>query len=695
MVPALCAHNQHVRGVIFAPLAAEDASAPQARTPLLRLRDYSVGFHTTRGRITVVDRIALDLAPGEILALVGESGSGKSVTCRSLIGLAGPNAWRSGEARLGDLNLTEAGPRALDRLRGRRIAMVFQTPTACLDPIMSIGRHLVATLRRHQPLTAADARDRAVDLLRQVGIPEPERRLAAFPHELSGGMNQRVMIALALAGDPDLLIADEPTTALDVTLQAQILVLLRRLVHDRGLAMLLVTHDLGLVAQTCDRVAILYAGRVVEVAPVAELFANPRHRYTQALLRARPRLLGPKRLHPIAGEVPTPQARPAGCAFAPRCLHADDGCRAAPPPLRPLGHTRVACRHPAETDLMKPEPAAAAADDTVSAGPGDGQPILAVERLSRHFPLGRRLPFRPRPVLRAVDQVTLALGPGRTLGLVGESGCGKSTLGRMIIGLTLPTDGTLQVAGATMRPGAAVNRRQHARRVQMVFQDPGGSLDPRLPAGVQIAEPLRVHGRGRAPERAERARGLLDAVGLPTTLADAYPHQLSGGQIQRVAIARALVLDPPLLVCDEPTSALDVSVQAQVVNLLARIQQERRLGLLFISHDLGVVRSLADEIAVMYLGAIVESGPSDRLLEAPAHPYTQALIASVPEVAAARRHTAPALGGEPASAAALPAGCRFQPRCPMARPACREAAPALKPTGDGRQVACHVVHGDA
>ena len=666
------------------PEAPDRAVAVAAERPVLRLHGFSAGFVMAGGPVTVVDGLDLELRRGEITALVGESGSGKSVACQSLVGLNG--AWRQGRAEFDGIDLVASSERELSRLRGRRIAMIHQHPTACLDPVMSIGRHLVGTLARTCGLRGTAARAAAMALLREVGMPEPEARLRQFPHELSGGMNQRVMIALALSGRPALLIADEPTTALDVTVQARILRLLRRLVGERGLALLFITHDLGIVAELADRVAVLYAGRLAEVGATDQVLNRPRHPYTALLLRARPRLdTGLTRIA-AGGEVPGPGRRPAGCAFVPRCASADAACHRRPP-LDVFGGRAVACWHPLDGGLHGSSTAAAA--PRARAAPEDARPIIDATGLSKHFPLGSRRPFGRRATLRAVDGVTFSLHRGGSLGLVGESGCGKSTIARLVAGLARPSAGALIVDGAPAPSRSGL--RAHSRRVQMMFQNPLGSLDPRMTVGEQVAEPLRVHRLARPRECRERARGALAALGLGTDVAGAYPGQLSGGQLQRVVIARALILDPPLLVCDEPTSSLDVSVQAEVVDLLNRTRERRDLSHLFISHDLAVVRSVADDIAVMYRGRLVEVGPAATVLRHPAHPYTRALIAAVPgERDGSRPADVGAVFTEPA-----PSGCAYAPRCPLVRPRCREVAPDGKPMADGRLVACHVAHGDA
>ncbi|MCG8548082.1 MAG: ABC transporter ATP-binding protein, partial [Alphaproteobacteria bacterium] len=541
------------------------ASAPalHGAPPLLDLRRFTVGFETPQGRLTIAKGIDLALAAGEIVGLVGESGSGKSVSCLGLMNLLGKHAWREGYAAFEGCDLAGLSDREMDSIRGHRVGMIFQDPTASLNPVKSVGRQLIDTLMLHHDLKRNEAESVAVDWLSKVGIPDPRRRLAEYPHQLSGGMNQRVMIALALAAAPGLLIADEPTTALDVTIQAQILELLCTLVRDQGLALLLVTHDLGVVAQHCDRVAVMYSGRIVERGRVAEVFTAPRHPYTRALLQAQPRLTGARALlRSIPGDVPTPRDKTPGCAFAPRCALASEWCREHSPEMTVVGDLThaVACHHTDRLDgpdaalYHLPEPGApAVAAETTSK---TAEPYLSVRGVSKRFRLGGALAFlRPREEVHAVDDVSFDINPGQTLGLVGESGCGKSTVAKLIMGTLPPTAGEIRIAGLAPERRSMAQQRAFVRRVQMVFQNPSASLDPRLPAGVQIGEPLRVHGLAPAAERRSRALELMAQVGLPASAYFSYPHELSGGQQQRVVIARALVLGPRLLLCDEPVSA--------------------------------------------------------------------------------------------------------------------------------------------
>ena len=652
------------------------ASSVGEDPPRLVLDGYSAGFVGSDGPFAVVEDIDLVLRQGEITALVGESGSGKTVTCLSLMGLNG--AWQRGRAQLGDIDLVGLGESALNRLRGSKMAMVQQQPTASLDPVMSVGRHLTSVLHRSRGLAGDSARREAVRLLEEVQLPDARVRLGSFPHELSGGMNQRVALALALAGEPDVIFADEPTTSLDNTVRRHILGLLRRIVDSRRISVLLVTHDIDVAGQVADRIATLYAGCLVERGPVREVLSEPHHPYMAALLQARPTSAGRSAsLRPIPGVVPEPQSRPAGCPFVPRCTRASELCETRPR-IVAEGVRASACWHPVRT-----LPADADAKRRTDGLPAGGSALVHAEGVSKRFTSGRWLLAGRRSNV-AVDNVSFSLTEGRSLGLVGESGCGKSTLARMIAGLIAPSSGSLRVADGIVDD--RLNLRTHGRRVQMVFQNARASLDPRLPVDVQVADPLIVHGLAKPRPALDIARSLLDELKLPQGAMGARPATLSGGQQQRVVIARALILQPPLLVCDEPTSALDLSIQAEVINLINDLRARRRLTLIFISHDMAAIGAIADDILVMLGGRIVEAGRGAEVLEAPAHPFTRALVAA----ATPRREH---LDQHHADATLAAQGCSYSSRCPLARPVCRETAPQLAAAGDGRRVACHAVHG--
>ena len=627
------------------------------------------------------------LARGETLGLVGESGCGKSVTALALLGLHPADTRVTGAAYFDGRNLIDLDRDAMTAIRGKRLAMIFQDPTAALNPVRTIGQQLRESLRRHLGLSERAARAAARDALVRVGIPDPDRRLDAFPHELSGGQNQRVMIAIALAGEPDLLIADEPTTALDVTTQAQILGLLARIQRETGMALILITHDLGIVAALCRRVAVMYGGRIVEDAPAEAFFRDPAHPYAADLLASMPRLTSHRsRLAQIEGSVPAITDRPPGCPYHPRCAHADALCQEAHPPMGATALRRVACYHP----RAEGESQSAAAAPREAPGAAMGAPILTVSAAGRDFRvrLGTRL-WPRKATLRAVDEVSFTLHRGEAFGLVGESGCGKTTLAKMAMGIVPPSRGRMELAGREVRP--AVERGPEEIRVaQLVFQDSIGALDPRMRIGAQIAEPLVVNTDLSASARQPKVTHLLDAVGLAPEIATRYPHEVSGGQRQRAVLARALVLDPALLICDEPVAALDVSIQAQIVNLLMELQRSRGLSILFISHDLRLVRHLCHRVGVMYLGRLVEMADVHTLFARPAHPYVRALIEALPHPDPRVRPTWSDQFAEPPSGIAPPSGCHFHPRCPVARPGCADMPPALKPIGPGHDVACFV-----
>jgi len=591
--------------------------------PLLDLRELHVTLRSGGQRIRALRGVDLTLARGETLGLVGESGSGKSIACLSLMGLLPKGAERrQRRMELDGQDLALLGEAGMARLRGNRIAMIFQEPMTALHPCLTIGTQLTEVYRRHVGSDAAEARDRAVAMLERVGIPDGARRLAQYPHQLSGGLRQRVMIAMALMCRPDLIIADEPTTALDVTVQAQILRLLRDLQQQDGMALLFVTHDLGVVAGIADRIAVMYAGEVIETGPTRGVLRRPVHPYTQGLIACLPG--GARaRLTPIPGTVPSLAGDLPGCAFRTRCRFAEPDCAETIPSAEAAPGHLYRCRVPPPARRSGEAPAihagAAALRDTHHA------PLLSARGLRRVYRLPRRWGEAPA-TLAAVDGVDLDLWPGETLGLVGESGSGKSTLGRMILGLETPDAGTIALEGAAI---SGLDTKRIARRILPVFQDPYASLNPRRSVLDITTEPLAIHGIGDRPARRLAARDMLERVGLPFRLHHRMPGQLSGGQRQRVAIARALVLHPAIVVCDEPSSALDVSIQAQILNLLLDLQQEFGLAYLFISHDLAVIRHMATRVAVMHRGRIVETRPAAALFAAPEHPYTRTLLDSV------------------------------------------------------------------
>ncbi|WP_420000172.1 dipeptide ABC transporter ATP-binding protein [Streptomyces boninensis] len=687
-------------------------------TPVLQVSDLNVTFTTPAGRLHAVRGVNLDVRAGQTLAVVGESGSGKSVTALAMLGeIRDPGTRESGTVTFHGQDVFAMSEAERAELRGGRISMVFQDPMNSLDPVMKVGAQLEETLHAKRPgLDRQQARDRALELMRVVGIPAPERRYHDYPFAFSGGMRQRMMIALAMCGDPEVLVADEPTTALDVTVQAQILQVFARLNREYGTAVVLVTHNFGVVAELCDEVAVMYAGRVVERARVPEVFTEARHPYTRALIESVPSMSSrlDRRLPVIDGGPPDPAHPALGCAFRPRCPRAVDRCATADPALAPMGPegAEAACWNPVPTGAT---PAAEAAElppravrpelrdgDRDRDGDGSGADVaLGGGDLTKHHRVRARLFSRSGAgVVRAVDGVTVSVAPGETLGIVGESGCGKSSLARLLIRADEPTSGTVQAAGREVSGLSGRRLGDFRRTVQMIFQDPQASLNPRKTIRQLIEEPMIVHGIEPDREaRRKRCVELLEAVGLPADVLERRPRQFSGGQLQRICIARALAVDPEVIICDEPVSALDVSLQAQVVNLLDELQAERGLAYVFISHDVSLVRYFSDRVAVMYLGTAVETGPAVPVVDAPLHPYTRSLIDSVPEPDAAtaerREERRPALTGDLPSPLDPPAGCRFHPRCPIGprhregRERCETEVPVLRELRPGRAAACH------
>jgi peptide/nickel transport system ATP-binding protein len=632
--------------------------------PLLAVENLSVAFPTSRGAVHALQGVDLALPAGGALALVGESGSGKSTVVLALLGLLGSARISANRMAFDGIDLlTQAAT-----LRGRRLAVVFQDPSSSLNPALSIGSQVAEPLIIHGRLPAAAARTQAVDLLAEVGLPRPAALMESYPHQLSGGMKQRVAIAMALAAHPDLLLLDEPTTALDVTVEAGILDLLARLRVGRGLSLLLVSHNLGIVDRLCDRATVLYAGRVVEDGPVPAVLGASRHPYTRGLLAALPRPDQTGLLSPIPGSLPDLRAPDPGCNFRPRCAFAAADCE-RPQTLSGSEHA-VRCHRAA--DIMG---ASWPAPPPLPPLPSRDGVLLAANALSRRF-----------GPLQAVDSVSLSIAPDEVLGLVGESGCGKSTLGRLLLRLIPSNSGTLQFGGETLAEEPPLAFR---RRAQIVFQNPDTALNPRQTVEEILRRPLHRFGLARgAAARAEVAR-LLELVRLTPAYASRYPHQLSGGEKQRVGIARALASRPDFVVCDEAVSALDVSVQAAVLNLLAELRQALGLALLFISHDIGVIAHVADRVAVMYGGALMEIGPTEAVLHPPFHPYTEALLSAVP-VIGRRGEDRLRLPGEPG--AVHPGdGCRFALRCQRRVGAvCLEQSPPWQDLGGGHSVRCHI-----
>ncbi|MUL66918.1 peptide ABC transporter ATP-binding protein [Mycobacterium sp. CBMA 234] len=604
--------------------------------PLLEVRDLTVSFQTADEDVSAVRGMNFHIAPGEVLALVGESGAGKSATAMAVVGLLPEHAQVTGSVKLQGKQLVGLDDDAMSAVRGNVIGTVFQDPMSALTPVYTVGDQIAEALRVHdRSVTRRAARARAVELLELVSIKAPAVRAKAFPHELSGGERQRVVIATAIANDPDLIICDEPTTALDVTVQAQILDVLRTARDVTGAGVLMITHDLGVVAEFADRAMVMYAGRAVETAPVSSLYRDRVMPYTVGLLGSVPRLDAPQgsRLVPIPGAPPSMANLAPGCPFAPRCPLADDDCRAAEPALLDVapGHAaacihtdQVTGRSAAEIYGVATEPVATAADDA------DRPVVLAVSDLVKTYKLTGGMLRRKVGELRAVDGVSLQLQQGRTLGIVGESGSGKTTTLHEILNLTAPQSGSITVLGHDVAGLDRATTRELRGDLQVVFQDPVAALDPRLPVFDVLAEPLRVGGLDK--KRIEdRVTELLGIVGLRHEDAARYPAEFSGGQKQRIGIARALARQPKILALDEPVSALDVSIQAGIINLLLDLQQRFGLSYLFVSHDLSVVRHLAHTVAVMHKGAVVEQGDAAQVFSDPQDPYTQRLLNAVPQ----------------------------------------------------------------
>ncbi|WP_241992129.1 dipeptide ABC transporter ATP-binding protein [Cryobacterium lyxosi] len=703
--------------------AARKVSARSiARPPLLEVKNLSVTFPQRGGpTVQAVRGISYQVHEGEFLGIVGESGSGKSVSSLALMGLLPSSAVVQGSITFDGRSLLDLNDRELSKIRGKDIAMIFQDPLSAMTPVYTVGDQIAEALLLHDAaLSKKAARARAVELLTVVGIPDPRRRAKAFPHEYSGGMRQRAMIAMSIANDPRLIVADEPTTALDVTIQAQILDVLETAKELTGAAVVLITHDLGVVAGHADRIAVMYAGKLIENGLTADVFADPHMPYTVGLLRSVPNMqtAGTQRLVPLEGRPPSLTALPNGCPFAARCPIAIDTCRDTEPEL--LGHraaaskivltgehdvTHVAACHRsdeiasgslAKGDIFpRPEPLVVSQP---SQRPGE-DPVLTVSNLVRHFPLTKGGVFSRRiGTVRAVDGVSFSVLPGQTLGLVGESGCGKSTTILEVLEMTKPQGGQILIDGTDVANLNRVDKLRLRRDVQIVFQDPMAAIDPRLPIGDIIGEPLTVHGV-KTEARRKRVRELLDLVGLDPLMADRYPHEFSGGQRQRIGIARALATNPRLVVLDEPVSALDVSIQAGVINLLEDLKEQLGLSYLFVAHDLAIVRQIADTVAVMYLGRIVEYGPVADVFAHPRHPYTQALIsaAPIPDPVIERSRQRVLLAGDLPSPTEQIDGCNFRSRCPLftilgpaAQSLCAESDPQLTPDGTV-EAACHHV----
>jgi peptide/nickel transport system ATP-binding protein len=671
----------------------------------------SVTFTTPDGKVAAVRNLDFQLGEGETLGIVGESGSGKSTVALAVLGLLANNAKVSGSVNCMGTQLVGLSEDKFAKIRGETIAFVPQDPLSSLNPAFRVGWQVAEAIWTRRKVSKEQANRRAIELLDMVGIPEPARRAQSFPHEFSGGMRQRVVIAMAMANDPKVIIADEPTTALDVTIQAQVLEALKAARDETGASLVLITHDLGVVAGMADRVMVMYAGRAVETGPSDEIYYQSRMPYTLGLLGSLPRLDADSRgpLRPIPGSPPSLLNLPVGCSFAPRCPLVFERCLHEDPPLRDVTSAdhRAACHRSAELDgvgveLFSPTwtdtgdgvrgQVAARAPAAAPARAVEDRTVIEVTNLVKHFPIrGGRLIRHQVGEAHAVCEVSFNLRERETLGLVGESGCGKTTTARTVLQLIQATSGSVRYDGTDLTKLSRRQMRPLRQDVQVVFQDPYASLDPRMPVGEIVAEPLRVYNRWDRTSGPARVAELFSLVGLNPEHRNRYPHEFSGGQRQRVGIARALALEPKVMVLDEPVSALDVSIQAGVVNLLEELQQRLGLAYLFIAHDLSVVRHISDNVAVMYLGKIVEMGTRAQVYDRPSHPYTQALLSAVPvpDPMVERERTRILLTGDVPSALAPPSGCRFRTRCWKAQSICADEEPPLVERGQGHPVACH------
>jgi peptide/nickel transport system ATP-binding protein len=663
--------------------------------PLLDVRDLRIAYATRAGEAVVVPGVSFALNAGEALGLVGESGCGKSTVALSIVRYLGRGGRIvDGSIRFEGRELTTLDDGGLRAIRGRRIAMVYQDPMASLNPVMTVGRQLMEAPMTHEGVSASAARVRALAMLAEVKLADPEAVMDRYPHQLSGGQQQRIVIAMALITGPALLIMDEPTTGLDVTVEAAVLDLVRELRSRHRSAILFISHNLGSVVRVCDRVAVMYRGELVEEGPVRRIFTNPRHPYTRGLLDCLPTLGSDKRqapLVPIAGQVESALTRAPGCGFAGRCAHVEIGrCTSRPIPSTAVAGEpdhRVAC---VRADELLHWSRRSAADVAREDG-GPGEPMVAVQHLTKIYEPRRRRFRGPRGPVRAVRDVELTAARGRTLAIVGESGCGKSTIAKVLSGLEVATSGTVVVDGVEVGR-LAVDARSAAlkRKLQMVFQNPDSTLNPSHTVGYAIGRALRRLQRRAPTDAAAGVARLLEVVKLSPALAARKPRHLSGGEKQRAAIARALAGDPDVLVADEPVSALDVSVQAAIVNLLTEIQAARGATLVFISHDLAVVRYLADTVAVMYLGTVAELGPVERVFAPPYHPYTEALLSAVPVPDPDHAVARILLEGRVPRADEIPRGCPFATRCPRRiGPVCDDEPPPVQRFADHR-IACHI-----
>lgn len=672
---------------------------------VLKVEELAIAYKVRHGEIEAVQNVSFEIHRGETMGIVGESGCGKSTVAWAIVNFLGANGYiKRGSIKFQGQDLVSRSGEQLRQLRGDQIAMVFQDPMQALNPSMRLGAQMKEVLTVHRGLSEAAAEQRCLQMLERVHMPDAASVMKRYPHQISGGQQQRVVIATALLNNPALLIMDEPTTALDVTVEAAVLDLIAELRRDFDTAIMFITHNLGVVARTCTRVGVMYAGEMVERATVKEIFARPQHPYTQGLIRCVPKLGADKSssiLYPIPGRVPPPHNRPAGCVFGPRCDYRQERCRVERPSLRLLPNGSYARCHFAE----EIDPAAWAPPEGMqlpaTTAAGNGKAILEIKNLKKYYEvqggsLRDVIGLGDKRYVQAVEDATLQVPRGKTLGVVGESGCGKSTLIKTIIGLEDSTSGQATFMGFDIT-GDITTRDEHLiRELQMVFQNPDSTMNPSYTVGQQIGRPMeRFKTVPRKQIRAEVIK-LLEAMRLGANYYDRLPRQLSGGEKQRVGIARALASRPELVLCDEPVSALDVSVQAAILNLLLEVQQEFNTTLIFIAHDLSVVRFFSDYVAVMYLGQVMEVGPAEAIYTLPYHPYTEALLSAVPipDPTVAQKHIR--LEGSVPSAINPPSGCRFHTRCPRRRllpdggQICEQEIPPWREAGAGHRIFCHI-----
>lgn len=688
---------------------------------LLEVNHLRTSFFTAEGEVKSVSDVSYYVEKGEVIAIVGESGCGKSVTQMSVMQLVQtpPGKILGGEVLFDGKNLLEydAKSKEMRAVRGAGISMIFQEPMTSLNPVLTVGEQLTDVICNHSGISKKEAWKKGTEALAAVGIPEPEARMRCYPFEMSGGMRQRVMIAISVACDSKLIIADEPTTALDVTTQAQVMDLLIDLVHRYHKSLIIITHNLGLVTRYASRVYVMYAGKIVESGTTEKILTAPEHPYTMGLLKSVPRLQDAEEtdLVPIMGAPPVLSKLTEQCAFLPRCTYACDVCRKEPAPLlkecgdahyaachRKANVYDAACHRRAE-EAVPTEQKSEKIQKKIQEKPGglseikkasgeNTEPILKVEQLKMYFPVTKGIFGTPAGIVKAVDDVSFSINRGETFGLVGESGCGKTTTGKCILRINQPTSGKIYYKGKEIGGLSAKEFAPYRREIQLIFQDPYSSLDPRNSVYSILKEAIICDGvRKNQDEITERVNELLRIVELDPSMSQRFPHEMSGGQRQRLGIARALACNPEVIVCDEPVSALDVSIQAQIINLFKKIQRELQLTYLFVAHDLAVVRHISDHIGVMYLGHLVEVTKASDLYRNPVHPYTQALLSAVPitDYYEEQKRERVILQGEVPSPMNVPSGCPFHPRCPRATERCRKEIPRLRSAGTDHLAACH------